>query len=62
MSPAGPVCEELLRLLAWVPAKRFTPRLANVARLCWCWAWAAGGAELQASGGWKVFFPGIDFF
>ena len=47
LHPGSAGAGELLRLLCWVPAKRFTPRLLEVARLCWCWTWAATGMDMQ---------------
>ena len=54
LHPGSAVAGELLRLLCWVPAKRFTPRLLEVARLCWCWTWAATGIEMQVETGKDV--------
>ena len=47
--PTSSVSRELLRLLCWVPAKRFCLPMQRTAVMAWHWVLAAGSAELQAA-------------
>ena len=45
--PGAGVCRELLRLLCWVPVKRFSVGMMRVAVVAWHWVLAAAPQELQ---------------
>lgn len=47
LAPGCLAARQLLRLLCWVPTKRFSARLMEVAAVCWHWVMAAGGPETQ---------------
>ncbi|KAL4857248.1 Phosphatidylinositol 4-kinase alpha 1 [Chlorella vulgaris] len=47
--PGSPVSRQLLRLLCWVPTKRFSAAVMRVAVLAWHWVMAAGGQEAQVA-------------
>eukprot|EP00887_Chlorella_sp_A99_P002072 scaffold21.g2072.t1 len=47
LAPASLAAPQLLRLLCWVPTKRFGAQLLEAAAVCWHWAMAVAGAETQ---------------
>lgn len=47
--PGTGVSRELRRLLAWVPVKRFSTAVMQVAVMAWHWVLASGSQELQVA-------------